>query len=73
MPLDKATLKTGIENLLTDMRTRDTNSDAEYATRLSNLIDAFVKSGDGVYQAGSLQQSGATAVIASGPITVKIT
>lgn len=72
MPLDKATLKDGIQNLLTDMRTRDANADAEFATRLSDLIEDFVKSGDGIYQAGTLQQSGATAVIAVTPTVVKI-
>ncbi len=72
MPLDKPALKDGIEQLLHDMRTRDTNSDSEYATRLSNLIEDFVKSGDGIYQTGGLQQSGATAVVASGPVAVKI-
>lgn len=47
MPLDKPALKNGIQTLLTDMRTRDANADAEYATRLSDLIETYVKSGDG--------------------------
>lgn len=72
MALDKPTLKAGIKNLLTDMRTRDTNADDEFAERLSDLIDAFVKSGDGIYQTGTLQQSGATAVISITPTVVKI-
>lgn len=72
MPLDKTTLKNGIETLLGDMRTRDAVADAEYATRLSNLIEAFVKSGDGIYQPGSLIQSGATAVISAAPTAIKI-
>lgn len=63
MPLDKIALKNGIQNLLSDMRTREANADEEYATRLSNLIEDFVKSGDAKYVTGSLQQSGATAVV----------
>ena len=72
MALDKTGLKDGIKTLLTDMRTRDVVSDDEFATRLSNLIDVFVKTGDGIYQTGSLLQSGTTAVVSSG-IIVKIT
>ena len=70
--LDKASLKNGIHQLLTDMRTRNANSDEEYATRLSNLIEDFVKSGDGVYQVGSLVQSGSTAIVSAGPVQIKI-
>lgn len=54
MALDKTSLKNGIQTLLTDMRSRDEDADDEFAERLSDLIDAFVKSGDGVYQAGTL-------------------
>ncbi len=45
MALDKIALKNGILALITDMRTRENNADEEYATRLSNLIDDFVKTG----------------------------
>lgn len=72
MALNKTALKSGIQTLLTDMRTRDANADEEFATRLSDLIDDFVKSGDGIYQTGTLVQSGATAVVAVTPTVVKI-
>lgn len=45
MALDKTTLKEAIEDLLTDMESRDEDAKSEFATRLSNAIDAFVKSG----------------------------
>lgn len=45
MALNKIALKNGILALITDMRTREDNADEEYATRLSNLIDDFVKTG----------------------------
>ena len=72
MPLDKNTLKTGIQSLLADMRTRDENADEEYAERLSNLIETFVKSGDAKYVIGSLQQSGTTAVVSATGVIAKI-
>jgi len=72
MPLDTAALKTGIKQLHDDMITRDVDSNDEYAQRLSDLIEAFVKSGDGHYQTGSLQQSGTTGIIAVLPTVVKI-
>lgn len=45
MALDKATLKTAIKGIITDMRTREQNADDEFADRLANAIDAFVKTG----------------------------
>ncbi|MEN9570901.1 MAG: hypothetical protein RL172_2132 [Bacteroidota bacterium] len=72
MALNKTALKNGIVQLMTDMRTRAANADDEFATRLSDLIDDFVKSGDGIYQTGTLQQSGSTAVISVTPTIVKI-
>lgn len=72
MPLATATFKADLKTLLTDMRTRDVNSDEEFANRLGDMIEALIESGDGVYQAGSLQQSGTTAVVAVNPIVIKI-
>jgi hypothetical protein len=72
MALNKSALKNGILQLFTDMRTREANADDEFATRLSDLIDDYVKSGDGVYQTGTLQQSGATLVVAVTATIVKI-
>jgi len=46
MALDKPALKTAIINLLTDMLTREENSIDEYAGRLADAIEAFVKTGN---------------------------
>lgn len=45
MALNKTVLKTTIVSLLTDMLAKEENSIEEFATRLSDGIDAFVKSG----------------------------
>lgn len=76
MALDKTTLKNGIKALhdelfanaggLTPAQAAD-----RYADEMANLIDAFVKSGDGVYQAGRLT-AGATTVTAVGSPAIKI-
>jgi len=45
MALDKAGLATAIESIMTDMRTKHENADGEYASRLADAIDAFVRTG----------------------------
>lgn len=45
MALNKAALKTTIIAILTDMLTKEENSIDEFATRLSDGIEVFVKSG----------------------------
>lgn len=45
MALDKTGLKTAIIALLTDMLAKEENSIEEFATRLSDKIELFVKSG----------------------------
>jgi hypothetical protein len=45
MALDKTALKNGIKQLHVDMLTRDVDSNDEYASRMADLIEAFVKSG----------------------------
>ncbi len=45
MALDKAGLKANIVTLLTDMLTREETSIEEFADRLANAIDVFVKTG----------------------------
>lgn len=72
MALDKDSFKNGFVALMTDMRTRVEVSDDEFAQRLSDLLEAFVKSGDGIYQLGSLEQSGTTGIIAVNSTIVKI-
>lgn len=77
MALNKAQLKTDIENLLTDLYNNPGNlttagARTEFATKLSDAIDAFVKSGDGKYQGGMV--AGSTAVTAPGnPTVIKLT
>ncbi|MFE3868692.1 hypothetical protein ACFX5E_11485 [Flavobacterium sp. LS2P90] len=45
MGLNKAGLKEAIKAILTDMLTKEENSIEDFATRLSDGIDVFVKSG----------------------------
>lgn len=45
MALNKTELKTTIKILLTQMLEKEENSIDEFATRLSDAIDVFVKSG----------------------------
>jgi hypothetical protein len=73
MALDKATLKAGIktltENLWNQSATQTPAQAREaFADGLANLIDAFVKSGDGVYQPGTLKAG--TTVVTALPSTI---
>lgn len=52
MALDKQRLKNEIAALLTDMMLREQNSIDEFATRLSDAVDVFVKTADIVYTDG---------------------
>jgi len=45
MALNKTGLKNGIKQLLTDMETQNTDAKEAFATELSSLIEAYVKSG----------------------------
>ncbi len=45
MPLDKNTLKTEIKTILSDMEGKEVDSKEEFAQRLADTIEAFVKSG----------------------------
>lgn len=69
MALNKASLKSGIKQLMDDMLTREQNSNDEFATRLSNLIDTFVKSGTVTVNAGIPVTTSGTAVAQSGATT----
>jgi len=44
MALVKATLKSGIQALLTEMRTKEEISDDYFADQLATLIDTYIKS-----------------------------
>ena len=52
MALDKQGLKDEILQIMEDMRTREENADVEFATRLSDAIDTYVKTAAIVYTTG---------------------
>lgn len=59
MALDKATLKIQIVGLLTDMMLREQTSIDEFATRLSDAVDSYVKTATVVYTDGLTAPNGA--------------
>jgi hypothetical protein len=59
MALNKADLKTKIAAVMTDMMEREDTSIDEFATRLSNAIDAYVKEATVVYSSGLIAPNGA--------------
>lgn len=77
MPLNKTVLKQSILQLMKDMQTREVDSTEEFATRLSNAIDAFVKTGTVTVVAGiavsttgtAVAQTGATVATGTGTIS----
>lgn len=76
MALQKQALKSGILQLMKDMREKDENSDEEFSERLATLIDTYVKTGTvtvaqgiTVATAGSATaQTGATTSTGTGTI-----
>lgn len=58
MALNKEELKNNIIQIMADMRKRTENSDEEYATRLSEAIDSYVKNATIVYSAGLTAPNG---------------
>jgi hypothetical protein len=66
MALVKATLKSQIKSLMTDMRAREENSDDEFADRLSTIIDNYVKSATITVPAGQSVSTTGTAVAQTG-------
>lgn len=77
MPLLKSTLKSGIKDLMTEMRTKEENEDEYFADQLATLIDTYIKSatvtvapGIPVATAGSaVAQSGATTAPGTGTLS----
>lgn len=59
MALNKDDLKQDIIEIITDMRSRDENSDEEFANRLATAIDTYVKAAKIVYQSGLAAPNGA--------------
>lgn len=58
MALNKEDLKNNIIQIMKDMRTRTENADEEYATRLSDAIDSYVKAATIVYTTGLTAPNG---------------
>lgn len=71
MALDTTGLKNGIAQLMTDMRSKDINSDSEYAERLAALLETFVKSGTGKITEG-VMTAGGSSVTGTGTVKIKI-
>lgn len=77
MALNKAALQAGILQLMTDMRKKTEVADAEYAERLSTLIDDYVKTGMVTVALGipvsttgsATAQTGATTATGTGTIS----
>lgn len=66
MSLDKSTLKATIISIATDMLGKKENSIPEYAERLSNAIDAFVRSGTVTTQVTTQVTTTGTAIAQTG-------
>jgi hypothetical protein len=58
MALNKALLKGKIEGILMDMLQRENTSVAEFATRLSDAVDDYVKQGELNYTGGLIAPNG---------------
>lgn len=58
MALNKNDLKGDIIQIMKDMRKREANADEEYAERLANAIDSYVKNATIVYTAGLTAPNG---------------
>lgn len=58
MALNKEDLKNNIIQIMKDMRKRTENADEEYAERLSDAIDSYVKAATIVYTTGLTAPNG---------------
>lgn len=58
MALNKIHLKTNIIGIMTDMLQRENTSIEEFATRLSDAIDDYVKDADIIYTTGLTSATG---------------
>jgi len=52
MALNKAKFKQDFKTLMVEMRTREDNSDEEFAERFANMLDAYVKTATIKYISG---------------------
>ena len=72
MALNKVSLKSGIKSLMEDMFSRTDNTEQameDFATELSNLIDAFVKTATVTTPAGVAVATAGSAVAQTGATT----
>ncbi|MDB0603195.1 hypothetical protein PL373_19090 [Tenacibaculum maritimum] len=69
MSLNKANLKNDIIGIMTDMLQREQTSIEEFATRLSDVIDVYVKEADINYTGGLIAPNGAVAGTFNGTIS----
>jgi hypothetical protein len=58
MGLDKTNLKNDIVSIMSDMMQRENTSIDEFATRLSDAIDSYVKQASVVYTSGLVAPNG---------------
>ena len=66
MPLDKTTLINDLEAIFDNESAQTDNPDQSrqrMANGIANAIEKYVKSGDGFYQPGSLQETGGNIVV----------
>lgn len=59
MALNKTELKTKIVAIMQDMMTREQTSIEEFAERLANAVDEYVKEAEVVYESGLVAPNGA--------------
>lgn len=69
MPLNEPQLAQGILQLLTDMRTKEQNSDSEFSNRLAKLICNCIKTGTVTVQPGILVSTTGSATAQTGTTT----
>ncbi len=69
MPLQKPALKNSIKTLLQDMMARENASFDEFATRLSDAIDIYIKTGTVTVPAGVAVATTGTAAAQTGATT----
>lgn len=69
MPLNKTDLRNGIKGILTDMLSKEENSIDEFAIRLSDEIEKFVKSGTVTVSVSTTGSASAQTGTGTGSIT----
>lgn len=68
MALNKTELKTKIVTIMTDMMTREVTSIDEFAERLANAVDAYVKEAEIKYEGGLTAPNGAVGGVFNGKL-----